>query len=168
MQKLLLTGGVVVALVLGGCASRPNTGTTLAGTPSMGANIELLNKQQFAGQENEASRSEALFQSLLRKIPNDADTWFRLGNLYASNNLPEPAAGAYNRALLADNSHARAWHNLGVIKLREAYAALLQAQVTVDSNDEAMAKRIDSLLEDLSRLSALEGEPRPAARPKTP
>lgn len=167
MRMWLYVLGLAGALLVAGCAGGPGRASA-PGQPALGPEVDLISKQQFAGQENEASRSEVLYQALLRKVPNDAETWFRLGNLYAANNLAEPAVAAYNRTLMADNSHARAWHNLAVIKLREAYAALIQAQMSVDSADEAMAKRIETLIEEVARISALVDTPRPVPTNSAP
>ena len=162
---------LAVACLVAGCAANPNANRDIPSLTGPGA--DLLAKQQFTTADGEAARSETLFQSLLRKLPNDTDTWFRLGNLYASNNRPEPAANAYTRALLADNNNVRAWHNLAVVRLREAYAALIQAQMTVDANDGALAKRIESLVNELGRVSVLGeqatvGSNKPEDKPEPP
>ena len=150
---------LVAAVLLAGCAAQG--GANRGDIPQLtGAGADLLSKQQFVTADGEAARSEALFQSLLRKLPNDSDTWFRLGNLYAANNRPEPAANAYTRALLSDNSNVRAWHNLGVVRLREAYAALIQAQMTVDSGDALLAQRIETLVTELGKVSVLSDQAR--------
>ena len=124
--------------------------------------LALLNQNaQLADAGGEVAKAEALYKAVLRQSPNDADTWYRLGNLYANNNRPTEAAIAYERTLVADNGHARAWHNLSIIRLRQAYASMLQAQITVDTNDP-LAERIDTTLDELSHLSILDSQPRPA------
>lgn len=131
--------------------------------------LALLNQRaQLADAGGEAAQAEALYKAVLRQTPNDTETWFRLGNLYANNNRAAEAAIAYERTLVSDNGHVRAWHNLAIIRLRQSYASLLQAQVLVDENDP-MTERIDGTLEQLSKLSILENEPKPrAARPAIP
>lgn len=159
------TAAVVVATaLLAGCAAGTGQGGALL-QAGASPESELLTRAQFAPGDGEAARTEALYIAVLRKVPNDAETWYRLGNLYANNNRPDPAAAAYARTLLSDNGNARAYHNLAVIRLRQAYAALLQGQLSVDADDQAMTQRIDELLEQLGHVSALSDQAR-AARPQ--
>jgi cytochrome c-type biogenesis protein CcmH/NrfG len=153
-----------VVLALTACASRgPGAGEGPMAQAPAAPETELLTRAQFGPQDGEAARTEALYISVLRRVPTEGDTWYRLGNLYANNNRPESAAAAYNRALLANNANTRAWHNLAVIRLRQSYAALIQAQLTVDTNDDAMVKRIEELLDQLDKVTVL-GEQSRAAR----
>lgn len=163
MRKIILIPAVLSALLLSACVtSGPNSGQLLPEESRATPELALLNqKAQLADAGGEAAKAEALYKAVLRNTPNDADTWYRLGNLYANNNRPTEAAIAYERTLVADNSHARAWHNLAIIRLRQSYAALLQAQITV-SEEDPLAERIDSTLDQLSHLSVLENQPRPA------
>lgn len=124
--------------------------------------LALLNERaRLADVGGEAAQAESLYKAVLRQTPNDTETWFRLGNLYANNNRAAEAAIAYERTIISDNSHIRAWHNLSIIRLRQSYAALLQAQVLADDSDP-MSARIDSALEQLSKLTILENEPKPS------
>lgn len=157
---------LLAAVVLAGCAAGAGQGGALVQSPQ-GGDTDLLTRAQFGPNDGEAARTETLYISVLRRVPNEAETWYRLGNLYANNNRPDPAAAAYGRALLADNGNARAYHNLAVIRLRQAYAALLQGQMTVDPTEEAMTKRIDELVEQLSRVTALR-EQAQSARDEAP
>ncbi|MBN9409125.1 MAG: hypothetical protein J0H69_08250 [Burkholderiales bacterium] len=148
----------LAATLLAGCAAGGGTqGGPLVQSPQ-GGETDLLTRAQFGPNDGEAARTEALYISVLRRVPNEAETWFRLGNLYANHNRPDPAAAAYNRALLADNGNARAYHNLAVIRLRQAYAALLQGQMAVDPTEEGMVRRIDELVEQVGRVSALRAQ----------
>jgi len=124
--------------------------------------MSINQEAQLAYEGGETAKAETLYRSLARRMPNDAETWLRLGNLYARSNRPDEAASAYHHALMADNAEARAWHNLGVVRLRQAWASLLQAQATVKP-DNGLAPKIDSLLEYLSKLPQLEAESHKAA-----
>lgn len=132
---------------------------SLDGEPDLNS---INQEAQLAYEGGELAKAETLYRSLARRMPNDAETWLRLGNLYARSNRPDEAASAYHHALMADNAEARAWHNLGVVRLRQAWASLLQAQATVKPNN-ILAPQIDSLLEYLSKLPQIEAEPRKAA-----
>lgn len=125
--------------------------------------ISINHQAQLAYESGEAAKAEALYKSIARRMPNDSETWLRLGNLYARNNRPDEAANAYQRALLADTSEARAWYNLGVVRLRQAWAALLQAQAqTPLTPNEALRAQTESTLEHLGKLPLLENETRQA------
>ncbi len=156
----------VAAVLLAGCAMGAGQGGPMVQSPQSGEN-DLLTRPQFSANDGEAARTETLYISVLRRMPNEAETWYRLGNLYANNNRPDPAAAAYNRALLGDNGNSKAYHNLGIIRLRQAYAALLQGQMTVDPTDEAMVKRIDEIVEQLGRVPGLSDQAQ-AARSNAP
>jgi Flp pilus assembly protein TadD len=148
------------AVLTAGCA------TAVSGViQSLDKDPDLLSinqEAQLAYEGGETAKAETLYRSLARRMPNDAETWLRLGNLYARSNRPDEAASAYHHALMADNAEARAWHNLGVVRLRQAWASLLQAQATVKP-DSGLAPQIDSLLEYLSKLPQIEAEPHKAA-----
>ncbi len=160
LKKLVLVA--FFASLLSACATDGNNGQLLPEQSRATPEQALLNQQaMLADAGGEAAKAEALYKAVLRNTPNDTETWYRLGNLYANNNRPIEAAIAYERALVTDNGHARAWHNLAIIRLRQSYAALLQAQITVDAADP-LAERIDSTLEQLSHIPVLDSQPRPA------
>lgn len=125
--------------------------------------ISINHQAQLAYESGEVAKAEALYKSLVRRMPSDSEAWLRLGNLYARNNRPDEAANAYQRALLADTSEARAWYNLGVVRLRQAWAAFLQAQAqTPITPNEALTTQTESTLEHLGKLPLLADEPRKA------
>jgi len=119
--------------------------------------ITINREAQLAYEGGENAKAEALYKSLVRKMPNDADTWFRLGNLYARSNRPDEAANAYQRSLLADSGNARAWHNLGVIRLRQAWASMLQAQELLKP-DSALYKSVDQMLKELGKMPVVDAD----------
>lgn len=164
MKYVYLLASLLTVLQLSACATDGRaSGQLLPDESRATPELDLLNqKARLADAGGDAAQAEALYKSVLRHTPNDTETWFRLGNLYARHNRPEEAATAYERTLISDNSHVRAWHNLAIIRLRQSYASLLQAQILVDDND-ALAARIDAALDELSKLSMLENEPRPRA-----
>lgn len=149
---------LAAALLAGACAS-PSIGPGNSHTVST-APVEMFKTAKLGPADGEAARTEALYLSLLRKTPMDYETWFRLGNLYASNNRPDEAAATYERALMGDNGHARAWHNLGVVRLRQSYASLMQGNMTIGAGEEELGKRIEKLIEELAKVSILSDEAR--------
>gem|GEM_PF-1750182 len=149
-------------LLVAGCANMNGGDQLLPEKSRATPELALLSqKAQLADAGNEAAKAEALYKAILRQTPNDADIWYRLGNLYANNNRPAEAAIAYERTLVSDNSNARAWHNLAIIRLRQSYASMLQANLLVDESDP-LAERIDRELDEYARITIIEGQPRPA------
>ncbi len=107
------------------------------------------------------ARAEALYQGLARSAPNDPETWLRLGNLYARAERPDAAADAYHRGLLLAPSDARLWYNLGIVRQRQAHAALIQAHQFMADDDPLLA-RSQAIID---RLAPAEGDaPTPAQR----
>ena len=165
MSKLPFARALPMLLLLGlsACAVPPLTGV---GMPEKEVDLVGLNREaQLAAESGETAKAEVLYRSLVKRMPNDASTWLRLGNLYARNNKPDEAVGAYQRALIANNAESRAWYNLGVVRLRQAWAAMLQVQVQLDDATEpTLRKQAEDVLEHLEKLPFIEGTPRKAER----
>lgn len=153
----------VLLASLTGCAVPAMTGV---GMPEKEVDLVGLNRDaQLAAESGETAKAEILYRSLVKRMPNDASTWLRLGNLYARNNKPDEAVGAYQRALIANNAESRAWYNLGVVRLRQAWAAMLQVQIQLDdATDPTLRKQAEEVLEYLEKLPFIEGTPRKAER----
>lgn len=112
----------------------------------------------YAGAQDE--RAEKLLLGLSRAAPNDAETWFYLGNLYARTNRPEQATQAYQKALMLNSNDGKAWHNIGVVRVREAWAAFIQAYALVPQDDPMHAK-LEEVISAMEKIP-LEGLKRPA------
>jgi tetratricopeptide (TPR) repeat protein len=114
---------LLLGLLLSGC-------TALSGPsdlPQRSDLFQLSNEAQLAYESGEDAKAEQLYMALLRKTPNDPEIWFRLGNLYARAHRPDAAADAYQRVLSINNTEHRAWYNLGIVRLRQGWAAMIQA-----------------------------------------
>jgi tetratricopeptide (TPR) repeat protein len=145
-----------LAVLCAGCAA--GGGNDEAAPLDPDADLITINRQaEFAYENGESAKAEALYKSLVRRMPNDGETWFRLGNLYARNNLAEQAANAYQKALMANNADARAWHNLGVVRLRQAWASMLQAHDYLKPG-MPLYESVDALLKQLEKIPLLEGD----------
>jgi len=154
-RPFLLATMVAMAASLGGCTAAVSTAIkTLDKDPDL---VSINREAELAYESGEAAKAEALYKNLVRRMPNDAETWMRLGNLYARNNRPEEAAAAYQKALAIDSSEAKAWNNLGVVRLRQAWAALIQARATVEAKSP-LAEQLDTTLEHLGKMPLLEAE----------
>lgn len=69
------------------------------------------------------------YTRLAQQSPDSPEVSFRLGNLHARLGRLREAADSYERVLAANAHHAKSWHNLGVVRARQAIAALGQAQL---------------------------------------
>ena len=154
---------VAIAFAAAACASRDDS---VAKPLDPDADLVTINREaELAYESGEAAKAEALYKSLVRKMPNDAETWFRLGNLYARNNRPDEAANAYQKALLANNADPRAWHNLGVVRLRQAWAAMLQAYDNLRPDNPLYAS-VEATLRELEKIPLIEPETKAAETKK--
>lgn len=150
-----------VLLALGGCSSL-KLPEVLSAAPEREVDLVSLNREaQLSAESGEIAKAEALYKSLVRRMPNDADTWLRLGNLYARNNKPDEAVAAYHRALVINGADAKAWYNLSVIRMRQAWAAMLQvqAQETLPASDP-LRQQAEEVLGYLEKLPFLKDEQR--------
>src|SRR5262245_40874934 len=139
---------VAAALALAGCD------TMRTALPQRSDLFQLSNDAQLAYEAGEDAKAEQLYMGLARATPNEPEVWLRLGNLYARSNRPDAAADAYQRALAINSSDARVWYNLGIIRLRQGWAALIQAQAPLDE-EHPLYMETSQLLGSLSGLSGV-------------
>ncbi|MBV8031890.1 MAG: tetratricopeptide repeat protein [Betaproteobacteria bacterium] len=154
---------LLAALALGGCANGSSPMQMFDGDPDV---VTINREAELAYESGDAAKAEALYKSLARRMPNDAETWFRLGNLYARANRPDEAANAYQRALIANNTNARAWHNLSVIRLRQAWAAMLQAHDNLKP-DSPLYAEVETVLKQLEQIRLVDPDGKNAPAPGT-
>jgi cytochrome c-type biogenesis protein CcmH/NrfG len=122
--------------------------------------VKMQQDAQAAFESGEHVRAEALYKGLLRAMPNDAETWFRLGNLYARTDNAEQAVNAYLTALALNGTDARIWHNLGVVRLRQSWAAMLRAN-SLSAPKDGINERSEETIRALEKLPYLTDVPRP-------
>ena len=152
------SGALLASLLLAGCGAS-SAMQMIDNDPDV---ITINREAQLAYEGGENAKAEALYKSLVRKMPNDAETWFRLGNLYARANRPDEAANAYQRSLIANNSNARAWHNLGVVRLRQAWASMLQAQENLKPGTP-LYQAVDQVLKELEKMPIVDADGKAAS-----
>jgi len=130
--------------VVAGCASK---------------NLEMSQKSAYtAYKEKDYATAAKSFATLVEKIPQDADLWFRLGNSYARTSHPRKAVTAFENALIRDPKMAKAWYNMGIIYLQQSLKAFVDMELYVDSKDP-IAKQGKKLQE---QIFVLLEEPIPA------
>jgi tetratricopeptide (TPR) repeat protein len=149
---------VLICVIGAGCGSTE--------TRSTGEDLVKMHREaQAAFDSGEHARAEVLYKGLLRAMPNDAETWLRLGNLYARTDNAEQAVNAYLTALSLNGNDPRAWHNLGVVRIRQAWAAMLRANGLSGTGDPINGSSAETLraLEKLPYISNAGADARPAA-----
>lgn len=157
-----LGGMALWALLLGGCAHGP-------AVPDAAG---LAARAQTAYQAGRTAEAIADYQILTQNLPTDPLPWFRLGNLYARSGQADAAVHAYREALLRDPRLAPAWHNLGIVRLRQAQAALLETQGLLPASDP-LAQDSAALERALRRLpgvatpssAGVQSAPKPVTQP---
>jgi tetratricopeptide (TPR) repeat protein len=117
------------------------SGCTLWPSVTNGEDVYDLQRQAIAAYDDgEDAKAERVLMALLRTSPNDSLSWFYLGNLYARTDRPDQAVEAYQKSLMLNNGDPRAWHNMGVIRLRQARAAFIQAYDLTQPEDPLHGK----------------------------
>lgn len=138
--RMRLVLSALLLLWSSGCAMLPQ-----------GNIYQLRRDAQLAYSAEEDSRAETLLLGLARAAPNEPETWFYLGNLYARTGRPQQAIDAYQKSLMLNSSDARVWHNVGIVRVREAWASFIQAQVLLKEDDPLRAK-LESLVGAMEKL----------------
>jgi tetratricopeptide (TPR) repeat protein len=137
---------VAPALLLGACAGMPSQSDPLPGL------LKLRAEARQAYVDGDLATAQRDYRRLVAAVPQEALYRFRLGNVEARRGHPEAAIKAYRAALLRDPGMARAWHNLSVVRLRQAQAALIQS-VRLAGDNKALAIDSTALAQALGALS---------------
>jgi len=142
MKQVLHAMAVIWLFGLGGCAM------DLAKHDNP---YELQQQGLVAYGAGEDGKAEKLFKGLLAASPNNAETWFYLGNLYARSDRPDEAVQAYQKALMLNSGDPRVWHNIGIVRLRQAWAAIIQANA-LSAPDDVLHARTGALLDMMEKF----------------
>jgi tetratricopeptide (TPR) repeat protein len=124
-------------------------------------NGDLLQEADLARQAYDAGHWEDARQRYVRlaeRAPGNTEIRFRLGNVHARLGQLDEAAASFQELLAHQPAYPKGWHNLAVVRLYQAMAALGGAQ-REGAPGEAMPSR--RLLEALE--AALGGSPPPVA-----
>lgn len=150
-----LTRSVLLLLpvmILAGCQPqnvRPDAAG--AGDNNSGNAIELQQRAYQAYQQGDWQAAEKAYVALTRQVPQEAEPWFRLGNVYAHLEQPGQAVAAYQEALVRDPGHGKAWHNMGIVQLRQAMNSFLHLQNATEAGDPLNA-RAQTMLDTVTRI----------------
>ncbi len=118
------------------------------------AEVDLFQVRQAAEASYAAkdyAESEKQYTLLVKKVPVEAENWFRLGNIYARSGRPDQAIAAYREALVRAPDHSKAWFNMAILQLRIAANSLTEMQKNAPPGDP-VAERSREVLAQLIKL----------------
>ena len=145
-----------VLFLLAACGSTPERSETkpVEDAPRVDLKVALASgKAAYAAKKwREAERHYAI---LVKRIPQEPDHWFRLGNIYGRTDRPDLAVAAYREVLVRDSDYAKAWFNMGIVQLRQAANSFRKMEVHVDES-EPMRKQATHAYESI--LAIISGD----------
>ena len=169
MKGFLIIVASVLALAVTGCASSPfRKQPDAVGNISPQALVALQESAAAAYAQGNAPAATGLYTQLVQGAPNDVQAWHRLGNLELLDGHYTQALIAYEHVLQLGGGNAGVWHNVAVIRLREAQAALNQVQAqTPDPADAQLRANSARAAQALPRILELLSPP-PAGPAQAP
>ncbi|MBX2839173.1 MAG: tetratricopeptide repeat protein [Gammaproteobacteria bacterium] len=99
--------------------------------------FELSRQADQAYRESRWLDAARMYQSLTEKVPQDAYSWFRLGNTYAHQGAYNQAIHAYEVSLEKNSAQPKSWFNLSTAYLLKTQHALNQAWNQLRADDPA-------------------------------
>ncbi len=139
-------------LLLSGCQPQNLRPDAAASETTASDNaLELREKAAQAYNEGDWETAERAYVQLTEQVPKEADSWFRLGNIYARQGRPADAIAAYQETLVRKPKHAKAWHNMGIIQLRQASNSFMYLEDVTEPGDP-LHERATLLLDTMTRL----------------
>jgi cytochrome c-type biogenesis protein CcmH/NrfG len=139
--------GVAVAM-LAGCAGH---GTLPPPKPT----IDVARDTQEARQayaKGDMEHAAGLYEAIVDAEPDNADAWFHLGNARFRLQKPDEAVVAYGRAIQVRPGYAQAQYNLGVVRLKQAQAAMI-ASAEAGKPGDALRRDSARIAQRLSRVA---------------
>ena len=133
-------------LILGAC--NPLTVKEETAKPDL---IELEKEADAAYLAGDMETSERHYQVLVAELPEIAEHWFRLANVYVRTNRPVAAINLYREAVLRQPDYAKAWFNLSIVQLKQTAYSLTEMLRYVDV-DDPLHKRAYEMLEGIQSV----------------
>ena len=126
---------IVTSLLLSACAAQPHK--------ELSEVMRLQQQAQTAYNEGDLAQAQSDYLELTRVLPGDESSWFHLGNVYARAGQLELAVNAYRHVLEHDATHAKAWHNLGVVLMQQSQAAFIQSARVARADPDLQRASLD-------------------------
>lgn len=146
-QSLKVIAWLLLSVILAGCA------TTKPSTRRLADVINTQDQADAAYHANDMQHAAALYLQLTKMVPQEADYWYMLGNAYVRTQEPDKAVQAYEQAIARNPNHTRAWHNLGIVRMRQAMAAFVSSASTAKP-DDPMYRVSNDLANELARIGS--------------
>jgi len=152
-HSLKIAGWFLLSVLLTACNALPSTKS-----PSQRLSYVLTTQQQAeaAYRSNDMEHAAGLYLQLTRMIPQEAEYWYMLGNTYVRTQRPEDAVQAYQQTIARNPKHARAWHNLGIVRMRQATAAFA-ASADAAKAEDPLHEISTELANQLARIGGSRG-----------
>lgn len=157
-RRLLVLILLLCSLV--GCATPGKDGmrhgTNSSSGLSSAALFALSAKADSAYRAQRWPEAASHYQQLTDAVPNDAWSWFRLGNIRTQQGQYGAAIQAYSVSIGREGKTAKPWFNLSTVYLLNARKALVQAEQLLAPGDPAAVsirmriEAIDAALPDTS------------------
>lgn len=152
-HSLTIASGCLTVLLLAGCTTSPPRETAEQRLTNV---LRTQRDADAAYRSGDMGHASVLYLQLTKVVPREAEYWYMLGNTYVRLQAPDQAVEAYQRAIARNPKHTRAWHNLGVVRMRQALAAFVSSASTAKADDPMhdVSKR---LADDLGRINGGNG-----------
>lgn len=146
-QSLKMAIWSLLGVSLVGC------GTTNTAEQRLANVLTTQERADDAYRSGDMEHAAVLYRQLTSINPQEADYWYVLGNTYVRTQQPDQAVQAYQEAIMRNPNHARAWHNLGIVRMRQAMAAFVSSASTAKAGDP-MYEVSTQLANELARIGS--------------
>ena len=103
---------------------------------NVGINVSELQEIANTAYDNESWEDVIkYYNKLTKKIPNDAKSWYRIGNAYAHLNQTKSAINAYQTALAISPNDGMILHNMGITQLQESTKTFVELKKYTSANE---------------------------------
>lgn len=113
-MKNIIGLGLSILLVTGCSSSGPRQSKDMA----------RYDAAEKAYKNAELSEAETRYTELVRKNPEYAEGWFKLGNIYVRTGQYDAAANMYKKAAQINPEDAKVWNNLALAYIKKAVSVL--------------------------------------------
>lgn len=137
---------LMLPLILAACGQ-----TGIKTAPEKPDLLELRQQAEASYANDDMAASERDYEILVQELPEIAEHWFRLANIYVRTNRPAAALNLYREAVLRDPSYAKAWFNMSIVQLKQTAYSLTEMLLYTDKNDPLYSQARD-LLEGIQSL----------------
>lgn len=126
-MKLLFC--IISVLTLASCSSAPEQREEQSF-------YQLVALATMAYNEARLDSAETLYLKALQRNPDYAEANFKLGNIYSRQGRLDAAVIKYQQALAVDSADGRAWHNLALVRVKQAIATLEMSEQYIGRESE--------------------------------